>query len=507
MNKRMSLWSVCAAALVAGASIVTSASAQSPYTDAPGVSNDPGAQRVPELVAAYNSGDADRIMQAVSEHFTGPFLQMPAEQHVGVWRQSLRETGPLELLAFRSYDPPSEELVPIFKSTVTGGYFAFVLGVDDETGKFTGAQFAPARTPSFVEPGEKLAGDALLDEVDTLITRMAAHDMFSGTIVIAKDGKPIYERAVGLASRRFDVPNNMETRFNLGSMNKMFTSVAIAQLVEEGKLSFDDTVGQHLPAYGNEEVRNKVRIKHLLSHTSGMGSHFTREFMEASKVLYRDIDDYTELFVDEPLAFEPGTDWAYSNAGFYVLGSIIEAASGETYFDYIREHVYKPAGMSRSDSFDMDIPIKNLAIGYTSGGMGFDHADDGARWLRESPWRNNNLLHSIKGGPAGGGFSTSHDLIRFATALRRGTILSPSSFETIASAKPELSSPDYGFGFGVGPHPGAGEIVGHSGGFPGINAQLDIYLDAGYDVAVMANMDGAASMVAQRIQAFIGGTH
>jgi len=289
-------------------------------------------------------------------------------------------------------------------------------------------------------------------------------------------------------------------------MNKMFTAVAVARLVEDGKLSYDDRVGEHLPEFPNDAVREKVQIRHLLSHTPGMGSHFTREFMDSSKMQFRDHDDYIALFADQELAFEPGSDWSYSNAGYYVLGAIIEAASGMSYYDFIREAVHEPAGMINTDCYDMDIPIKNLAIGYTTGGMGFDPTDDGARWLGDAGWRSNCFMHSIKGGPAGGGFSTSPDLIAFAQSLRRGRLISPASFETIATPKPEIGSIEYGYGFGTGARPGAGEIVGHSGGFPGINAQLDIYLNAGYDVAVMANMDGAASLVAHRIQDFVAGS-
>jgi CubicO group peptidase (beta-lactamase class C family) len=486
--------------------VAAPASAQDPYEDTPGVPDTPGAGRVPALVEAYNSGDASAIGNAVTEHFTGPFAGMPIEQHVAVWQGSLRRTGPLELLAFRTYDPPHAELVSILRSTVTGAYHAFVLPVESgPPHRFTGAQFAPARTPSYLEPGKPLTGDELVAAVDTLVDRLAKHDMFSGTVVIAKDGRTLYRRAAGLASRRFDVPNRLDTKFNLGSMNKMFTAVAVAQLAEQGRLAFDDTVGSHLPDYPNEAVRDQVQVRHLLSHTSGMGSHFTREFMEASKMMYRDIDDYIELFAEDELAFEPGTDWSYSNAGFYVLGKIIEAASGMTYYDYVREYRYGPAGMPDSDSYDMDVPIKNLAVGYTTQDMGLDPDDDARRWLDGAGWRNNYFMHSIKGGPAGGGFSTSPDLIAFARALRSATLLSAESFETVASAKPGIGSPGYGYGFGVEDRPGVGRIVGHSGGFPGINAILDVYLDAGYDVAVMANMDGAADAVGRRIQDLIAG--
>jgi len=168
--------------------------AQAPYEDSPGVSDDPGAWRVGALVEAYNAGDADRIGAIVREHFTGPFAEIPTEQHISVCLDALRRTGPLELLAFRSYDPPREgELVPILRSTVTGAYRAFVLPVEDKPPhRFTGLQFAPARTPSYIEPAEPLTGNALIGAVDELIDRLVARDMFSGTIVIAQNGTPIY---------------------------------------------------------------------------------------------------------------------------------------------------------------------------------------------------------------------------------------------------------------------------------------------------------------------------
>lgn len=294
----------------------------------------------------------------------------------------------------------------------------------------------------------------------------------------------------------------MDTKFNLGSMNKMFTAVAIAQLEERGLLSYDDVVGTHLPEYGNVAVRDTVRIRHLLTHTSGMGNHFTREFIEASKLMYRETEDYVDLFEEDELRFEPGSDWSYSNAGFYVLGLIVEAASGQSYYDYVREHIYAPAGMANSDSYDMDIPIKNLAIGYTRETFGDTSGDDGARWMAETNGLRNNLfMHSIKGGPAGGGFSTTPDLIRFATALTGGRLVSPATLEVLTTPKP--ASPNYGYGFSVEDHGHLGRVYGHSGGFPGINGMLDIYADKGLVLAVLANVDGGAGLIGGRFMEMI----
>ncbi len=465
-----------------------------------------GVDRARAAIDAYNSNDPDTILAFLRGAFSASFFESHSpEEHAGVWQRSYSGTGPLEYQAVRTYTEPRDDLVVIAYASVPETYQALVLMPDPETpDRFGGMYFAPARPPSYLEPSEPLSPEAAAARLGELIDKLASHDMFSGTVKITRGDEVLLEKAVGLASRRFDVPNTIDTKFNLGSMNKMFTAVCIAQLVEDGKLSFDDYVGDHLPNYPSSDVRERVQIKHLLSHTAGTGNHFTDEFVEGSKTVYRETGDYIGLFGDDDLRFEPGTDWGYSNAGFFILGMIVEAASGQDYYEYVREHIYEPAGMTDSDSYDMDIPVKNLAIGYTRSPMG-GFPDDGMRWLETNGgWRNNNLMHSIKGTPAGGGFSTSPDLIRFAQALRSGTLVSPEMLETLTTPKPELSSPDYGYGFGTGESGGGlGRVVGHGGGFPGINANLEIYIDGDLNVAAMVNMDSAAGMITNRYQQLI----
>jgi CubicO group peptidase (beta-lactamase class C family) len=492
------LLSIVLSLLIAGAAF-----AQGGYTDHRDPPDLPGVEHIPAVIEAFNSGDAAAVAACIDAHFGGQFAAMPASLHAGVWGGMLAQWGPVEFEAVRTYEPARDGLVVIVRAPVLEAWRAFVFGVGED-GRLTGMQFAPARAPSYLEPGEPLSIPEAVGRLDGLIDRLAEHDMFSGTVIVEQNGRRLYDRAVGLASRRFDVPNRMDTKFNLGSMNKMITAVAIAQLVEEGALAWDDTVGAHLPDYPNAQVRDNVQIRHLLSHTSGMGNHFTEEFANASKALYREFREYLPLFVDDALAFEPGTDWAYSNAGFFVLGMIIEAASGQSYYDYVREHIYAPAGMTDTDSYDMDIPIKNLAIGYTRETFGDTTADDGARWMVDTNGLRNNLfMHSIKGGPAGGGFSTTPDLVRFANALRDGTLVSPATLEILTTAKPELASPGYGYGFSVEDHGHLGPVYGHGGGFPGINGMLDIYPEQGLVVTVLSNLDGGANLVAGRFMEWI----
>jgi len=321
------------------------------------------------------------------------------------------------------------------------------------------------------------------------VDRLAQADSFSGAVLIAKDGKVLWSQAYGIADRNFNVPNKVDTKFNLGSMNKMFTAVAIAQLVERGVLSFEDPVSKWIPGALSGDAGDKVRIKHLLSHTSGLGSYFTDEWDAASRARYRSVDDWMPLAKNETLQFEPGTRWAYSNTGMLVAGKVIEAASKQTYFDYVRDHIYKPAGMTNTDAYELDYVTPNLAVGYER-----EMTPNGPRW------HNNIFMHVIKGGPAGGGYSTVEDLLRFDVALRAGKLVGPEFVKLLTTPKPDLSSPQYGYGFGIF---AGGKIVGHSGGFPGISSNLDMYLTSGYTTVVLSNYGRGSQPVVQRARALL----
>lgn len=185
--------------------------------------------------------------------------------------------------------------------------------------------------------------------------RLARRDVFSGSVLLAKGGKPLFSGAYGEANKDFSVKNTVDTKFNLGSMNKMFTPVAIVQLVEGRKISLDDTPGKFLPAGSmRADVLLKVRVKHLLTHTSGLGSYFSPRWDSLSRSMFRSVDDWMSLVKDETLDFEPGTRWSYSNTGMLVLGKVIEAASGKDYFEYVRERIFTPAGLTSTDAYELD---------------------------------------------------------------------------------------------------------------------------------------------------------
>src|SRR4030066_253126 len=312
--------------------------------------------------------------------------------------------------------------------------------------------------------------------------------MFSGTFLVAKGDQVLLTLAAGEATKAFHVPNTIDPKFNLGSMNKMFTSTAIVQLAEKGKLSLDDPIGKYIDeSWLPKDVTDKIPVRHLLPHSSGLGSYFNETYMKSSRALFRKLDDYKPLIKDDRPSFEPGKQYQYSNTGMFLLGGVIEKAAGEDYFSYIKKAIYEPAGMTNTDCYEMDYPVENLAIGYSPD--------------PKSPygWQNNLYKHVIKGGPAGGGFSTVKDLHKFALALLSGKCVSKDALKAMWT---DHLGANYGYGFSV--TTGAtGKVVGHGGSFDGINSNLDIYLDAGYVVAVMSNTDRGASPVASKIGAFL----
>jgi CubicO group peptidase (beta-lactamase class C family) len=441
------------------------------------------------LVRAMNTGDSVAVATFVRQNFVlegpnVPTIDQRVERLLGLaagWGQ----------ITIRSLEPRNgAELAAIVHAGRTEASRRLAINVEPgppEKIRFVGAMPVRGATVAAVPLTERQA----IDSLRAYVERLAARDAFSGTVLVAKNGVPLYRAAFGEANKDFGVKNTLDTKFNLGSMNKMFTAVAVMQLVEAGKVSLEDTLGKFMrPGSMRADVLSKVRVKHLLSHTSGLGSYFSDEWDRQSRALYRSVDSWIPLIKDETLQFEPGTRWSYSNTGMLVLGKVIETASGMDYFDYVRERIAKPAGMTNTDAYDLDRVNRNLAVGYDPvPGRG-----------GKAEYRNNVFMHVIRGGPAGGGYSTVEDLTRFALALEGGRLVSPASVRLLTTAKPEASSPNYGYGFMVDRD---APIVGHAGGFPGINSQLDIYLNNDYTVAVMSNYSQGAQPVVERSRALL----
>ena len=315
------------------------------------------------------------------------------------------------------------------------------------------------------------ADAALAGRIATYVAAQTKAGEFSGVVLLSRRGSTIYSGAFGLASVEYGVPNTIDTAFNLGSIDKVMTRIAIEQLVEAHRLTLDQTIGDLLPDYPNASAKI-VTVRQLLDMSSGIGDFFGPQFQATPKDKIRSLADYVPLFANEPLAFAPGSDHKYSNGGYIVLGLIVERISKQSYYDYVRTHIFEPAGMTSSGWPQRDDPAARVATGYTN------ESEDGPSQTR----RNNIYTAPARGSSAGGGYATAPDLVKFAAALQSGKLLTRDDADRL-----------FGGGLGV------------AGGAPGINADLEMDAQSGYVLVVLSNYDPpSARDVAKTIRGWIG---
>lgn len=436
----------------------------------------PMEDRITAYFDAFNSGDDKKMTEFFEQNYTKEFFaQRTIEERLKSFNMMRSDMGNLEI--FRFMKTPDDIFSISVKAQKGGGAtfeFAFEpapphkitslkMKREDDSGEMP-------NLPSGKENSKPLSEKEFVEVTDNLIDSAVKAEEFSGVVLAAKADKPIYNKAFGLANKEKTLPNNLETKFNLASVGKVFTQVAIGQLLKQNKISLDDKLGKFLPDYPNKDAKEKVTLRHLLTMTSGIPDVFGEKFMNYPKGKLRSINDYFPLFADQSLAFEPGTRNQYSNGGYILLGAIIEKISGQSYYDYVQKNIFNPLGMTDTNFFETDQKVANLAEGYTDMG-----AEKGKR-------RNNLDTRPAKGSSAGGGYSTAKDLLKFSLGLQTGKIELP-------EGTPVRKTPDGKFAsFGI------------AGGAPGMNTVLNI--QDGYTIIVLSNYD---PMSAEKISGQISG--
>ena len=336
-------------------------------------------------------------------------------------------------------------------------------------------------TPSVTIVGERqpvprMDQAGALAGFEARVRELAAADRFAGTLLVARHGRVLFQHAYGEADRARHMPMTLDTRIRYGSAGKMFTAVAVLQLVAEGRVRLDGHVGDYLPDYPNRAIATQVTISQLLMHRGGAGDVETIDVdWTGDHSRFRTLADYIAAYGDRAPAFEPGTRTEYSNYGFILLGRIIEAVTGRDYYAVVEDKIFRPAGMTRSGYAPENEAVPDRAIPYTR--------RDG-RWvdvLPRYPWR---------GLPAGGGYTTVGDLFRFATALQAGRLL-PLDLLRQATA-PQNGEAPFGYGF-ISVDEGRERRWGHGGDFPGSNAWFFVYPENGWVTIALSNLDPPAA--------------
>lgn len=423
----------------------------------------PAGRHVAAYIQAFNAGEA-----VMKEFFDGhvakeAIFKTPIEARMDRYRQMRDRIGTIEL---RKVVESRGAFVSVVARTTNGP----TVRMDFEFEPMEPFGLLGIRIEALEEGGEgdikadpKKDNGELVADAKEYGERAARAEEFSGVILIARNGKPILEQAYGYADREKKVLNRVDTKFNVGSINKSFTALAVRQLIAKGKIAPGDTIGKFLPEYPNKDAAAKVTVRHLLDMTSGIGDFFGERYQAAPKEKIRSLEDYLPLFADKPLEFEPGAKERYSNGGYVVLGLIVAKASGQDYYDYVRDHIFKPAGMNDTASYPKDTDVSNRALGYVREG---------------SVWKQNYATLPGRGSSAGGGYSTTQDLLKYTIAFGNGTLVGVTE-ETRG-------------GFGI------------AGGAPGLNAVLEWDPETGYVIVVMSNFSPpSAERVGRQLRAWL----
>jgi CubicO group peptidase (beta-lactamase class C family) len=414
-------------------------------------------------LTAFNSGDRDRMRAFDEAHRPDA---PPVEQTLGFRER----TGGFELVRVEKTDETT--LVALVKERAGDNVARIELTLDAGAPQKIAnlAMRIVPRPPDLALP--RLTEPEALKALSLRAEETTKNDQFSGAVLVARNGKILFQQAHGRANRESGTANTIDTQFRIGSMNKMFTAIATLQLVEAGRITLQDPIGTYLTDYPNADVASKVTVRHLLTHTGGTGDIFGPEFTK-NRLTLRAHQDYLALYGTRAPLHAPGAEHRYSNYGFVLLGAIIEKVSGSSYYDYVQTKVFRPAGMTSTDSLPETDAVALRSTGYMR--------RDGA-WVANTdtlPWR---------GTAAGGGYSTVGDLFRFAQALESGKLISK---KLLAEAtRPQAEQ--YGYGFGIQGE-GALRRYGHNGGAPGMNGDLRIYPELGYVLVGLSNFDPPAA--------------
>ena len=304
--------------------------------------------------------------------------------------------------------------------------------------------------------------------MDTFVRELPQSKHFRGNIVAVRGGHIILEKSYGLAVEGWNIPNTSRTKFEIASLSKQFTAAAILQLVDAGKLREDDPVSK----FYKDVPRNwlGITIHHLLTHTSGIPNNGISDFPKGIATPYTP-DELIETFRSRPLAFAPGTKWAYTNTEYYLLAWIIERVSGEKYGAYLAGHIFTPLKMTHSGFASSLAIIPEMAEGYTAEEGRLRHRDYFDRSLEVG---------------AGGIYTTTDDLLLWNKALDSPGFLSARSLDLMFSAHPPGN---YGYGWFVDTTPR--RRIYHEGGDPGFAAFEARYPDQHLLIVVLSNQDDA----------------
>ncbi|MEL7120057.1 MAG: serine hydrolase domain-containing protein [Bacteroidota bacterium] len=457
-----------------------------------------------DFVEAVNTGDSSKVKTQIVKHWSdtliGPNNQWLSTD-MNYWLAFNKEFGPLEYVSF-GRDTFNSNKVAWFKGQITKDWVGLEFDFNPQN-QITGTNVLRSCTPSEASISGK--GESMgQKELKTYFDRMQEANLFSGMVLVAKGNKIIYEGFHGFANKESKKRITADNKMVIASTTKMFTAVAIAQLVQAQKIELDRPISHYLNDFP-KEIGDKVTTTHLLTHTSGIELDELDGFMEEIE-LAKDIDEFYKINLnylpklDNYQSFSTLESMDYSNENFDIMGKLIEVIAGQDFYSYLEEHIFQPLGMKNTAPIDRSKLNTFITKNYQLDRSGRADYDDGFR--QSVP--HSNLAMSR---PAGSFYSTPQDLYIFMKALNKGDLINKELKQEFTSKKVDvLQLPIYKAGYGYGFYVNERYSLrnyGHAGGMPGVSSRCEYYPEYDIYVIVTSNYNGSANLAANYISSVI----
>jgi CubicO group peptidase (beta-lactamase class C family) len=442
---------------------------------------------VEDFILAVNSGERNTMQKFIQQHYDQRALgRIPLFAVVSLNLGFYYETGGLGYELLEVLPSEGNQISAEIYNRLTGATLKLRIPTSGapsyKINRFIQSELIASSTDG--KQRKQWSDEEIILHLGKCLRNLEKDEEFSGTVLLAKNGDILLEEAIGMASKSYEIPNKIDTKFNIASVGKMFTGLAVTQLAEKGEVSFEDPISKYVTSeWLSSEVSEKIQIRHLLTHTSGLGDYFRDAYTQCKVPYFRDLEDYKSLIADDTLIFEPGTRFSYSNTGMLFLGVIIERITGEKYFSYLKENIFHPSGMANTDGFDKDSPVKNRATGYTK-----------VYQNGKAGWNNHQFTRILRGSPSGGIYSTAEDLLIFAEAIRSNKLLSRKYTEILLQGRPELNASFHGYGF-FNAEGAAGLELSHKGDGQGMNCHFKMFPETGYTFVVLSNYSSPSANI------------
>ncbi len=453
-------------------------------------------KKLEAFVKIYNSGNKKAlkrfIKQNFSKNYTG-FLNSRVPIISNYWLNVHREFGFLELLPIEK-DTIDTRTVSWAKGQKSQVYVGLIHRITDDDKPIRRLGVLRGAVPGHLKKREK-AAELNIDQIKKHLNKLSKADLFSGSVLIAQADKIILNESYGFANKASKLANKPDTKYLISSTSKMFTATAIAQLVEQGKLSYDDPISKFLPDYP-KWIGEKVTIHHLLTHSSGIELDELKKYNKAEKKASSLNDLYKIHLENLPQLknydnYQVPNTFNYTNQGFNLAGLIIEKVSGQDFYTYIQENIFDRLEMNQSGDFVLSRDKDKIAMGY--------HSKNATSHRKNIHTK---LPHRSK--PSGAFYSTTSDLFFFMKGLKDGKLIKKENFQTISS--PKIDNIDskfltlkYGYGFMIDQTRGIHKI-GHNGNFYGLSSRCEWFPESDYFVIVLSNYNNAANTVGNYIR-------